>query len=306
MVPYCSVDHQKADRPAHKVACSRIKRCREDMQAKEEALRDDPEGYFTHNVGIFWKIHETRPYMQARAAYTSALSNVFRKETIQAQLDVLMGDLQLCRGDNMGSRELIPGLMIRLNKDQESYDFLKWWATKNENRSYDWSDMSLPYLDIKDANVLEPVDSFIKNSFDLPHLVMVTLLKIRVLWIIMAMIKPDTRTYLIDMTGMTGSNIINNSFIASCQNPWDESVKIKGQIRELYDAVNKMNPHFWPALVNPGDNLDVEASMFAIGSKEQMQSTLQMTWEAWSETFGAIDAIEQAVKGKKPPFSKDN
>jgi hypothetical protein len=29
----------------------------------------------------------------------------------------------------MGVRDLIPALYIRLDQDQECYDFLKWWLT---------------------------------------------------------------------------------------------------------------------------------------------------------------------------------
>lgn len=92
--------------------------------------------------------------MQARVALSNELSSVSNVESAQAQLYILMGSLQLCRSDNMGSRDVIPGLMICLQQDQECYDFLKCWATAGQDRSYDPDDLTAPSLNIKNANPL--------------------------------------------------------------------------------------------------------------------------------------------------------
>ena len=44
----------------------------------------------------------------------------------------LMDMLRLCWGDNMGVRDLVPALKLRLGKDQDCHDFCKWWATTGE------------------------------------------------------------------------------------------------------------------------------------------------------------------------------
>jgi hypothetical protein len=174
--------------------------------------------------------------------------------------------------------------MLRLNKDQECYDFLKWWSTTGADPQYDWGNMSLPYLDIKDANPLEPVDFFVKEINDLPHMAAVTLLKIRLLFIL-------DEKYPSHKELRRDSRMAKNPNVANPQDLGAEIEKVKGQIRELYKAVAKLNQHLWPALVDPGDNLDAQPPMYSIGSKEQMQATLKWTWEAWTETSGAIEFI---------------
>jgi hypothetical protein len=54
----------------------------------------------------------------------------------------------------MGVRDLLPGLLLRLGKDQECYDFCQWYVTTGQRGDYDWGDMDLEFLDVKD------VDSF--------------------------------------------------------------------------------------------------------------------------------------------------
>jgi hypothetical protein len=86
--------------------------------------------------------------------------------------------LRLCRSDDLGVRDIIPDLLLRLGREQECYNFIKWWATADPNGTYDWGDVTLPYLDIRGADTFEPVTAFSKGT-NLSHLVSLTLLKLR-------------------------------------------------------------------------------------------------------------------------------
>ncbi|KAI9735699.1 MAG: hypothetical protein M1818_006307 [Claussenomyces sp. TS43310] len=79
----------------------------------------------------------------------------------------------------MGVRSLVPALLLRVGKDQDCYDFVKWWANQGQDADYDWGDTSLPYLSVKDANIFEPVDFICRKHLDTSHIVAITLLKIR-------------------------------------------------------------------------------------------------------------------------------
>ena len=57
----------------------------------------------------------------------------------------------------MGVRESLPCLLIQINRDQECYDFMKWWI--KDKSDYDWGNNTLPYLDMKGEDLLEPVMS---------------------------------------------------------------------------------------------------------------------------------------------------
>lgn len=37
------------------------------------------------------------------------------------------------------------------------YDFIKWYQTQRQDSHYDWGDIELPFLSVKDADVFEPV-----------------------------------------------------------------------------------------------------------------------------------------------------
>jgi hypothetical protein len=109
---------------------------------------------------------------------------------------------------------------------------------------------TLPYLDIKDANPLEPVDMFSGKLIDLPHLVSV-LFKVKVLQVVLTGMRPADES-VAHMLGLRlkHSTIAKNPDIAHCEDAWLEGVKLKAQIRALYEDVHKLNPHFWPALVD--------------------------------------------------------
>jgi hypothetical protein len=140
-----------------------------------------PANVFEEGVGHFWRIFETRPYMTARFALVEALVKIKTKHAVQAALNHLLDVLRLCRGDNMGVRDLVPALFLRLGKDQQCYDFVKWWATTAQDSHYNWGDTSAPYLHPKDEDVFEPIDLFTGRFTDLTHAVSVTLMKIRLL-----------------------------------------------------------------------------------------------------------------------------
>ena len=76
--------------------------------------------------------------MRWRYALVEALLTEHTYAAVSAALDHLLDMLRLCRGDNMGVRDSVPALYLRLGREQECYDFIKWWATMGEQSNYDW------------------------------------------------------------------------------------------------------------------------------------------------------------------------
>lgn len=60
------------------------------------------------------------------------------------------------------------------------------------------------------------------------------------------------------------------------------------QIGDMYEAVKKMNKHFWQALANPGRHLGARPGAYSHGTVEEMQLVLNYSYAAWAETPGAI------------------
>lgn len=156
---YCSVEYQKAHRPARKFHCGLVKMAHEKLAREELTLRnhnhddfDVPANPFDSCVGNFWKWTPTRSYMRARHHLVTHQLKIRTGEAVDAALASLPDMLRLCRGDNMGVRSQIPALYLRLGRNQDAFDFLKWYADQSDD-CY-WGEMVLP----NGADTLDPID----------------------------------------------------------------------------------------------------------------------------------------------------
>ncbi|CAG8427723.1 unnamed protein product [Penicillium salamii] len=62
----------------------------------------------------------TRPYMDARLDYRAALTFIRNAASVKLRLATLMETMKLYQEDSgVQTREMIPAVMIRLDKDQE-------------------------------------------------------------------------------------------------------------------------------------------------------------------------------------------
>lgn len=301
---YCSQEHQISDRPEHKGACKDVKQARVALEDEEAILRAAPgdfmtppgETIFEDHAGHFWGIFETRSYMRARYALVETLLEISTYAAVEAALNHLLDMLRLCRGDNMGVRDAVPALFLRLGKDQECYDFVKWWASIGERKDYDYGDLDEPYLDLKDQNALEPPVLFARAYA--PHSISVTLLKIRILFDLQALKisavigQKLPQEVLDNIRNQMAGNIVSQRRDIIESNDLDPLIDdFQTQVSDMYDAVNKSNRYFWPALLRPGDNLTARPGGYSMGSKEEMQLKLQYSYNSWAETPGAIDYI---------------
>lgn len=311
VVFYCSPEHQTEHYPAHKPACRDVANAekRVDLE-KQELLRNPPyppENVFEVDAGRFWKIFETRDYMRARFAVVEALKEIRTRDSVQAQLDHLKDLMRLCRSDNMGVRDLVPALMLRLGHDQDAYDFIKWYGTTGMRDDYDWGDMSLGFLDVENADAFESVDYMCGRFMALNHNVQLSLLKIKL---------------LLDMKGLQNSTqaisekvpaeilddiqakiplspiITGNKEILHRRDQTATIKKLTSQVETLYKTVTTTNKHFWPALLNPGRHLSEKPGMYSPGSVDEMQLSLMYNYDAWIETPGAIDVIKELAANK--------
>lgn len=75
--------------------------------------------------------------MKARYAYVLAFLKMNNQAAMEAALEHSLDMLRLCRRDNQGVRSGIPGLYLRLGKDRECYDLIKWYLTHDPDGTYD-------------------------------------------------------------------------------------------------------------------------------------------------------------------------
>jgi hypothetical protein len=308
---YCNREHQKAHFPSHKAGCSGISKAQALVDEEEQELRNHPGDWMTpphlfdNSVGRFWGIMATRDYMRARYALVEAKKKVKTRDSVQAQLEDIMDLLRLCRSDNLGLRQLAPALMLRLDKDQEAYDFIKWWATTGDSDDYDWGDMDLPFLDVKDADVFESAEPFSGRRINLSETVAVLLLKIKLLRDLTTL----QNSFLLgvkvprEMLDRIQTHIPRSPIIAKNREIMERKSHrliievLQDQVDELYWSVDRHNVHFWRAMLHPGRHLTARPDSFSVGTKQEMQLMLQYSYDAWVETPGAMDVIREKLAG---------
>ncbi|KAJ6015059.1 hypothetical protein N7540_009650 [Penicillium herquei] len=284
-MPYCGRAHQTDHRQLHTQIC----------------VLYHAAGPLYYRCWSLLGFYPTRDYIRARFAPTEAISRIHNVEATEAQLEHLMDMLRLCHSDNMGLRSLVPALMLRLNKDKQCYDFIKWWAT--DRPDYDSGDTDLPYLDINGADPFESVDQHVKAFVILSHTVSLTLLKIKLLLDLMKIrhststVGPKVPREILNLiqTSIPQSPLVRENSSIMGGEDQDRLTcieRLKGQIDQLYEKIDSANAYFWPHLVNPGHHLGDRPEAYSMGSVEEMTLALQWTYAAWTETPGAIDFIK--------------
>jgi tetratricopeptide (TPR) repeat protein len=88
------------------------------VRAGERALGDEP---FNEDVGSFWGILETRPYMRARAGLANSLRETGRiSEAIEHYQELL----RLNPNDNQGNRDMLAVCFLNARRDTEAQELL--------------------------------------------------------------------------------------------------------------------------------------------------------------------------------------
>lgn len=307
---YCGKPHQAAGRDNHKLACNAVKKHRERLEREEQALRANPgDGFlmpadvFTSSVGQFWGIHGTRNYMIARSRLIETILEIKTFDAVKSALDHTMDVLRLNRGDNMGVRDMVPLMLLRLGREQECYDFVKWYQTIDDE--YHWGDMSLPFLNVVNADALESPEYLCDAWGSLGHISAITLLKIKLLLDSQSLQNCDVLAAKVpsEIVGeiqrfVPRSTIISgNKKIMGCRDLARYIAELSSQVDMLYAAVQRDNKHFWPTLLNPKGYLNARPEDYSPGSLEETQLLLQHSLDAWLETPGALELIKRKVEG---------
>lgn len=154
--------------------------------------------------------------------------------------------------------------------------------------------MSLPFLDIKDADVFEPVDKFVEEFADTSHAIALTLIKIRLLLELRNLKDSEIvgeklpREILDNVQDQLLSHAISinprKKVILEKGDEFDDLMsELKLQINELHVAVHKGNKYFWRFLLHPGQALTAPISAYSSGSYEEMVLYLQYCYDSVSK-----------------------
>jgi hypothetical protein len=240
--------------------------------------------------------------MQARFDYITAVLNVRTGEAVEIALDHSLDLLRLCRGDNLRVRCQVPALYLRLGRDQDAYDFIKWYAVRGDSH-YDWRDMNLPFLDMHGEDALEAVDEK-PHHIELSFFVALTLIKIRLMKDLESLqgflrSNPNaTREARYDhLQEEAMSDILLRRPDIVAQDNYEEMIaELRHQALRLYRIVKEKNPHFWPGIMNPNLYTHSVPTIYAFGSREEAVLVFRNSWYSWSETEVAIRFIRGVIR----------
>jgi hypothetical protein len=215
-----------------------------------------------------------------------------------------MDMMQLCWSDNMGPRDIIPGLMIRLGRDQDAYDFLLWYATTGSESTYDWGDAGPTFLNVKGANAFESIESRWTGQFiDLSHSVCVALIKMRILLDLQAIQNASRalngtvpREIIELIRGELIGGIVESAATILRDDMDDMACRIqdiKHQIKDLYVGIKNYNTHFFHSMLeHPEDAIENRPNSYSPRSVEEAQLTIGHVYAACVETPGAVEVLE--------------
>ncbi|KAL7910473.1 hypothetical protein GGI35DRAFT_448917 [Trichoderma velutinum] len=310
VIRYCNREHQAAHWPEHKSACSKIKKARAKLAEEDLAVRnagDDsfmtPANAFETHVGHFWGIVSTRDYMRARMSLVVKLLLQGTLGSVSEAHEHMRDMLRLNRSDNMALRDMLPAVMLRLDLDQECYDFVKWWATCDSDGEYDWGDMTLPYLNLHGADVFEDPKFLIVEHAELNPLVAVLLLKLKLLVDIHNL--KITRKILarsrlpVELHKTIELAVVRSPLSTKFQKEVSGSLlqiesTLLSHIRRLGAVVVEANGDFIFHLFDPDEALCSMPETCTRGCWDEVALAIQHSYAAWWETVGVLDLLQDA------------
>ena len=309
---YCNREHQLAHTEEHKGACSAVEKARAKLEREETNpnvyLSDlvTPTNSYEDYEGHMRDVRVTDEYILARYALGQTLLEIRTYKAIDEADGHMHNMLRFC--ENRRSINDLPILKLRLGRDQQCYDFCKWYATIGQSGRVDCLEMDSPYFEIQDADVFEPLlEAHLSRSLNLSHAVAITLLKVRLLIDLGALqnsslIRGKVPPEILDILRyhLVSSVTAANSKVMNSKDPIPLIQSIETQVQNLFMAVKRSSRNFWPSLVDTGPRLMPlpvpRRSSKGRTSKAEMRLTLQNIRCAWEETPGAIDMIRDLVR----------
>lgn len=249
--------------------------------------------------------------MSARYDVVTNQLNIRTGEAVEAALANLLDMLRLCRGDNMGVRSHIPALYLRLGRDQEAFDFLKWYA--DASPEFDWNDVEKPMLDVKGADAFAPVE--VERSglgMDLSFKLALLLVKAR-LFVDVSLLEgflqklgkdaPADKMEIVEEEAMTDI-LPNRRDIVDSSDYTSIMAGLRRQMVDIYTDIMKHNKYIIPGLENPARYSAAQPRAYTRGDEGEAILAYRNSWYSWAECPTVLQQIlpllKEVYKGERP------
>ena len=257
--------------------------------------------------------------MSARAAYIQSLAHIRSRDAVQLALDHPLDMLRISKSDeHLGVRKWVPGLFLRLDRDQDAYDFIKWWHYEEAHAGFDWSDMSQPWCGLHNHDAAEPMGEIFKwmsGSCVLAHVGMLCLIKLR-----LSLDLQDVAQHIDIAGGRLSQAALDKLPLLALKSAMKTNRDLRQDVTEGKDlqvhvmmaelmarglfiiVMHDLNKYYWDALLQPDSHIDEFPTWAADGSREEAQIALHQALYAWQEAPGAMDWLEGQMQNYRDNF----
>eukprot|EP01084_Bolivina_argentea_P276557 471901_1 len=321
LVYYCSQNCQKDAFQDHKEFCKKFNKLQKAVQKQAQKLTKN--GYFKdENVGHFWQNIETRNYCYIRNSLASHILIEARSKEIkpmyESALDHYMELLRLCHGDNLSVRDEAIFILLRLNRIEDAYNFIKWWMTIDLNENYNWNQPPISkqgeWLYLQNEDIHEDLLQIIHQKrhqrvLNLNFLASLFLIKMQIIY----------RLHLIDRQIKCIRELLQSEFQLNDKNRIENTISlylaggnekyIDDMISEQLEYANKYldkmmerNEIFLKAVINPQPMIKhALPNGYMFGSPEEAYLVMRRCRKLFMGTDGTFYKITQRV-GKHPQY----
>ena len=255
---------------------------------------------------------QTRTYMRARMALCKQQQTV--AEQIQTRhawsvvIDHHLDMLRLCASDNMGLRLPTSFLLLRLNRDDDSYCFCRHWLgrERSNNEGHAGNTHEGDWIYPREANSrFRDVTQDVGEQFrEISFFLALAVIKMRLVAMYDARLQEveafaDTSSS--ELLGADGQVEVRRCILGSPdheQNLADQ----RRQLNALLDLLHARNASIVPALLHPEPLLRLpDPETYSSGSPSEARMVLEFALDVWRDIPGS-DSILQARFGTLTPL----
>ena len=277
--------------------------------ARVVAAPEGAEALEGENVGHIWGIPFLRDYCRARVFLADKFLYMAHMEEVEHIYQKGLGNylelLRLIHRDNMGLRDKVPFTLLNLNREDDAYNFLKWWITIDSNGIYDWSKVPQntkegDWLWLRGQNRYEDPKSVLNSeatSASLAHVTAMFIIKARIIakyhdLKILAVIEQ----FVIEIGGIEMSHLllkIKCMFYGVSENVLQAQYD---HAKYLLQVIAKKNVIFLKSVLNPGPLKDQGFPGFVRkGTAEETFLVLNNSCRMFHRIPGCISMVKKFV-----------
>ncbi|KPI35978.1 uncharacterized protein AB675_10474 [Cyphellophora attinorum] len=305
---YCSREHQLQDRERHKLGCRDIKVLRAQLQVDDHDLRNttDPTtsaNAFDLDVGRFWEFEMTRQYICTRFMVADLCRLAGTLDGTVEAIEHMQDMLRLCDSDHLDLRYAIPPMMLQLDRDQECYNFIKWWQTRHIDDNGQEHEMYHPDVCSRPANPLESIAWLDHDNVDVEHLGAMLLLKLKLLIDVIALKrarKVIEHRLDVELWTYVDRHVVRSKLSTEWSSKsYKELTAVQQRLEQhaifIGGLLSKITKHFPAALLDPDRYLKISVETKTRGSIEETVFLLHSSYGAWWNHEGVLELLQNAL-----------